>query len=359
MKRLLSTLLALALVASSGVASAERLDDLSQRLGRLETHHSRLARQLAEQNKRIHRLKRQKSGVGRDLQLRSALSSSQQLATRLTKLGQRTRALADQLIGLYTRAIRSEKDATRRKALRAKRRALVIRHRGQRGSNVVVKSNARAYDSPEDVNEKADLLSDSEEKVRRQLRRLRRRLARLEHRARLRRHGSAADDSPFVESAPRRTSRTATASNGGGNNAAPASPANPGAGNANSRSPGEVTSGGVQSPPAAPAPGGAFQNSGGKATAPPPVAADSDNAAADPSAGGLRASAGATVTVRDVLDPALLRKLQRAGQSGSPKSRIAELRKATARLKALAERLRANAKALRERAKQMKRKPRR
>ena len=356
----------LASLLVAGGAYADRVD-LERRLELLAGHHARLDRQLVEQGKRIRRLKTQQRGVGRDYQLRTALRSSQALAERLTRLRGQMRRVQDELVKAYDQAIARASDAGQRRELR-RRRARLLRPRSARGGKIVTSDEASPYDSPDDLEEKADLLQDSEEKVRRRLRQVERRLVRLERVARLQRHSRAADDSPFVESAPRRTSRTrgvaraTTAADGARTTAGPAGddrPANQSAGGG---------AAGAAPPPAAPAspdPGASGEFAGAKSNDTDTRSPSSDLSSATggqapaPSLAGASTSATpaasgtVSVTVREVLDPGFLGRLQREGKGGDLRARIAALKKAAGKLDGLATGLSGKARCLRKRAKSL------
>ncbi len=363
--------LSLALLAfGAGLADAGDLEDRQRRHDRLTDHRGRLEGQLSEQSQRIRRLKAQPAGVARDFQLEAALRTSRQLATRLTKLQGRIHAARKRLAAAYDRAIQ-QADAKLKVVLR-RRRARLGRKRQGANTRIVTGDRSSPYDSPEDLEEKADLLKDSEEKVRRQLRRLQRQLARLQHRARLRRHARAAEDNPFVENAPRRTSRVSAARKpqepassggaaattngptsegddsaaraGGGTAPPPAPPASDYDGKSNS---------GEQSP-ADPSSDMATGLGGASSPAPQPTGSGSWSGVGDSS----RDAAGVSisVTIRDVIDPSLLRKLGQVVRGGEVKARITVLRRATSKLGQLAGRLSKKARSLRQRARVLRKK---
>ena len=342
-------------------AAAQPLKEGERRVELLSRHRGRLERQLAEQARRISRLKAQPRGVSRDFQLKSALRSSQQLATRLTRLQSKLRSVVGQLRVAYDKAIasaRARKDRPAAQRLRRRKRALEARIAGRtrpRGRLPARAVSSNPYDSPEDLEEKADLLKDSEDKVRRQLRQLEGRLVRLSRRARLSRHHREADDSPFLENVSRRTRRTRSSSGtlaSAGDTSAKRDGKSNSLGNEASDSPG----------PAPAAPPAAYQGGSQQPGDSASPSAGMDRGAAEPSVSGggtsgIRsptASGGnVAITVRDVVDPALLDKLRKVGSRGSLRQRLAELRKATAKLKRVAGKLSTQARSLRARAKKL------
>jgi hypothetical protein len=323
-------------------------DLLQQRHDRLTAHRGRLEGLLETQVKRISRLKAQSPGVRKDFQLRRALRDNQQLATRLSKLQEQIRSTNSQLVDAYDRAIANAQSKAERARLRLRRDRL-SRSANAR-SRIVTREKANPLDSAEDLEEKADLLKDSEEKVRRQLRRIQRQIVRLSRRARLRRHSSALDDAPFVEDAPRlrRISKAPTKSSPTAERAEPAPP---------SPADGKYHFDDQDSSTAAP-PSGALaadaESSGEPSPGAPAAGGGSwtGNAPANDPSAGLSNASGDAIT--GVMDPNILRELEQAQKSGNLKDRLTALKKARRRLEQMARRLGTQAQDLRKRAKAVK-----
>lgn len=321
--------------AQDARGALSRVGGVERRLELYEAHRGRLERQLDEQSKRIVRLKKQPTGVGRDLQLKAALRDSQQLASRLTKMQGQLRELRSNLLSHYAEAIEHAKDETTRQAWRARRRKLLERSSSRsKAAKLATGTRANALDGVEDLEEKADLLADSEAKVRRQLRRLSQRIGRIERRSKLRRHGRAATDTPFVEDSTRRL--------GGSRRLAPA----------------KIASGRTD---------GATQGESGPATPAPPPSGNwsgTSDPKAGPGGGGtsMDAASGAaplrSSTLQRGLDPATLKALAGSAK-GSPAQQLAALKKARERLQKLAKGLAERSAALRKRAGTLKKQPRR
>ena len=262
----------------------------------------------------------------------------------------------------YERAIARSSDPQRKKRLSERHSRLLARLEG-RTTRIVVDGESDELDSPDDLEEKADLLADSQEKVARQLRRIEQHLANLARRAKLGRHGRAADDTMFVENIPRRVGSTRSvvtqASSAGNGQAAPR-------GAVAGRSPGQNEN--VASAPSAEGGGGSEMR-------------DADDGALDSAGGGQQPSFGnsdngagfgdgaaappstitppptqAPVTVRNLIDPGTFRGLQQRG-AGSLTSHIALLKREQKRLKALSLELSRKSAALRHKAKQLKDQP--
>ncbi|MCK5796639.1 MAG: hypothetical protein KAI47_05630 [Deltaproteobacteria bacterium] len=325
------------------------------RVARFATYLQRLETQLQEQGKRIARLKHQRPGVGRDLQLKAALRTTQQLATRLTRLRTRLRDLRAGLLGIYRQAINDAKSAAAKRAWHARRRTLrsTMRHRQTR---LVTGARANPLDSAEDLEEKADLLTDSAAKVRRRLARLSRRISRIERQTKLRRHGRAAVETPFVEDTTRRLAGTRRAATGTPTANAPKAPAPqegppaPKVGGSGTPPPPSLLGGSAPGSNSDPnhdetgreAQDGSYGSHGESTLVPVPSAPDL--------AGPGRATPTSPSTLNRGLDPETLSALA-ATRKGSPASRLAALRRARASLNRLASTLGARAKALRKQAK--------
>ncbi|MCC6747427.1 MAG: hypothetical protein IT371_07205 [Deltaproteobacteria bacterium] len=370
MRALTASLLALLLFLGSSRAWSEpSAGELEQRYQLLSGHRARLEAALTDHGRRIARLKAQTAGLQRDYQLQAALRVSQELAGRLTRIDGELRTVRGQLASALVLAAARTTDAQERDRLRRRREALLAeQQRASQNARIVTGGQVSPHDSAEDLEEKADLLKDSEEKVRKQLRRLQAQLGQLQHKARLERHSRAADDNPFVEDAPRRTARPkivgAAATGDSSGAAAPKAPsgqkvtAPPAAGATtrgedkgnNSDSVPEAAA--SPAPPAAPGSFSGGASAGGHAGG-SGAPSEPARATAAPSAVGSSPQVG--VTVRDVLDPATLRELERAGARGDLKARVAALKKASQQLDELARGLAARAETLRQRAKTLRR----
>jgi hypothetical protein len=323
MKPLWISLLLSLLVLCPGLARGQsELPALEQRAALLSAHRGRLEARLGSQVKRIGRLKAQPQGVRRDYQLNSALRENRQLTDKLSKLQDQIRALDHRLLQACTRALAaSGLDPARREALRRKRDALKRKYAAAT-PRIAVNGRAGPLDSPEDLEERADLLEDSREKIGRQLVRIERQLTRLRHRQKLRRMGRSADDNPFDESS---TGGRARRQNG-----TPLATADTTTRESANKQGGAGTgtfAGGTPSPPL-------------DSSAPP---------------AGASAPVTPLVTLQDALDPAILGKLDRVGKVRSLKARVAALRRAEKQLKAMDSKLWRQSRDLRSKARTMRR----
>jgi hypothetical protein len=187
-------------------------------------------------------------------------------------------------------------------------------------------------DGPRELREKADLLRDSEDKLRREVKRLAQRIDDVERRRHLRERAGAIDEDWFGESNyNRRMARSSSTLNAGGAQGeargpnADSSQAAPPAAGAGGPTAGGVTGGGAPGPGAGPSFGGA----------------------ADPS----RAGGGdASTVLRNLVDPATLEELRRADGSDDLDRQLRALKRAQGELEGLARDLGKRAKTLSDRA---------
>lgn len=170
----------------------------------LELKTRALEKSLDEKSRYIDQLKSQSPGIGRDGQLATALREHQQMANQLTNLRQEIRLVRQRLLSAYEQAISRASNEQTRAQLEKDYNALTRNLTNIHGM-IITREQISPLDSPEDLDAKADLLADSQEKVRRQIQLLENELRSVQHRARLKRHSRAADDNPFVEESPRRT----------------------------------------------------------------------------------------------------------------------------------------------------------
>ena len=341
-------LLTLALALPQGAHAAPaplpaNIESAQRGIERLTAHQARLERQLGDHAGRISRLKAQPANVRRNYQLERALRSSQQLAARLTELQITIRQMRSRLVEALTRA-----SAGAPAQLQERYRTLLRQLRDMPSAHIQrlpAKVAVDALDGPRELNEKADLLSDSAQRLRKRAEQLNRQLHRLEQQLRLRRHARAAADNPFVEDTTRRMNRTATPAAGksadtkGAEYArtAPAPAESGGAPNEGATSDaakGSIT-GGQDSAPL----GGA----GGAAAPPSPPAV--------PAAPAPRVGPQGTTELQRLLDPRTLAELAAAkSKGGHPAARARALRQAREKLQALAARFAEQATRLRRKA---------
>jgi len=326
MKPLLHIILPLVLA----LPSAALADSALERKGNLlSAHRMRLEARLSGQVQRIRRLKAQLPGMRRDFQLAAALRQNQSLAQKLSQLQRQLRTVHNQLITAYGRAIATSTDHARITELKRK----LARLAGNRPApdSIVTRVKAGPLDSSEDLEEKADLLDDSREKIRRQLTRIQRRITLLQHQMRLRRHSKAADDSPFDESSTGRGTRPNSTRKSSADNNAPQGALG---GTGSTKQPGPAPPKTGYSGPGTPS------NRGGT----------EGGFTDDPAS-----SSGTTLlpgSMQDVLDPAVLKELGSSAsiKGGGLKARLEALLRASQKLKQMSSTLSKQSRGLRHKA---------
>lgn len=370
-----------------GLAQIRPDAPLEQRRSLLINHRIRLEKLFNEQTKRISRLKAQTPGVKRDFQLNTALQENLELATKLTSLRNEIHAATQKLIKAYERAAAQTSDPAERKRL-LWRKTQIAGELSSSASRIALHEQANPLDSPEDLDEKADLLKDSEEKIRRQLRQVQTRLALLEQRARLQRHSHAIDNNPFIEDSPRRTGQikrnytAATTTTSSGDKETTASPPSgtlspessttntpsngPPATAKKTSSPSTTTENFSNESTAPQASGGSVDRTVGSSpsswygpgsppTSSPETSPSGGNTSTNPgtSPTDIKNTWEVVVSIRDVLDPAVLQELKQSSRSNNLQTRIMLLKKANERLNQVAQHLAKQSKYFRDRANQL------
>jgi|GEM_PF-7103702 hypothetical protein len=341
----------------------QEVGDLEVRQQRYDAHQQRLETRLAELNRRVQKLKAQPPGVGRDLQLQTALRDSHSVAKRLTDLHLKTRNNTSRLVQLYDRGIANSQDEKEKKRFIDARTKL--RNRAAPNSLKIATTGKRnPLDGADDLQEKADLLADSEDKVRGQLKNIKLAIARIEKRLKLQRHSRSMTDNPFVETSPRRSRATARAQPGPASPQAAASSADPKQpGGGTTADNGKTHDGdspeaneAFNSPPSPSAEGTDLTSGEGSKTGATPddnnLGGYSDPTRTEPAPTGV--SPSVNISNKSVLDAAMLRDLRSGKFSGNTLAQLKALKNAQGQLKKLANRLASQAKDLRKQAKSVK-----
>jgi hypothetical protein len=339
------------LVAFGGSAFAQNVGEshgrvikLENEWTRLDASRVRLERESGVLSAEIEKVKAEPDGVRRDFRLRELLASAKTKADELTRvaaeLRARTAGLTEarrQLIVQCDRALLqpSLNEAKRLELarLRTAQAALLAMPMAPLGK--VQSVAVDPLDGPRELKEKADLLRDSGDKLKREVARLAARIDDVERRRHLRERAGAVDEDLFGEAASnRRFARTsggtqATSSRGG---------ANENKGNSDSVAQPAPAAGGPQAPPS-----GGFSNespSGGNTTG-----GASNN---------YVPRTDATV-LRNLVDPSTLDELRRADGGDDLDRQVRALKRAQAELDGLAAELERRAKSLSHRADELKR----
>ena len=334
-------------LAPLGRAAAEPIGELGAAMAQLERARSEVEGRraaLEEQHqgeaREIARLKAAPPGVARDYRLGQLLAAAQQRAGELDRLAAEVRGRDQALLAARQRFVAACEQALAEPGLGEARRGELLRRRDEvsrrlppSGDLRLARPTADPLDGPAELADKADQLKDSEDKLHREIERLGRQIDSLETKRRLRERAVAVEEDLFAESASgRRVARsggTPGAAARGGAEAAP------------------------QEAPKAGGPGNAptvgnDQTGGGRGGASPPLGGDPGFAAP-----GAAPGATATVTLRGVLDPAMLDELRRAEASADLDEKLRALRRGQASLKSLATELSARESALRQRAREL------
>jgi phage shock protein A len=253
------------------------------------------------------------AGPARDYKLRRLLAEAQELSTQLTGLDARTRKLQADLEQQRAVLERLIGQVTPAQATLIRRVLSAVAPAPARPAGVlrVPRVAIGSLDGPREIEEKADLLKDSEEKLRRQIAEVEAVMSRLEARRQLRHIADRVDrdDGLFVEdSARQRLTRVRPGTAGGGRTSGTA--------------------------------GEADANYG---------ALDSGSTPA-PAAGGTAGSGTYAVVLREVLSAATLEALRSAGRSSDPAVRLQALAKVREELRRKAAEIQQREREYRERA---------
>jgi hypothetical protein len=352
-------------VVSDAQARVQKLDgervQLETRRAQLERDHDALAAE-------IEALKAQPAGVRRDFRLSQLLAAAKAKADELTRVAAELRwrigPLADArrtLIAACDRAL----DPRLGSALLDARRLELTRVRTTQAAllampaaplgKVAAAPSIDPLDGPRELLEKADLLRDSEDKLKREVARLASRIDDVERRRHLRERAGAVDEDMFGEAVSNRKFARVTTSAG--------SEAKTTTSSDSARTPG--TQNPAPAAPAVPSVGGAGTPTagGGATTAPPPPTTGFDNGGstggttggATGGTAGFTPHANDTTVLRNLVDPSTLDELRRADGGDDLDRQLRALRRAQGELTGLAAELERRARSLSTRADELKR----
>jgi hypothetical protein len=342
------SLLPLLVLATASPARADLWADLTadqQIVGQLESartqteaRRSALEKQSQELGAEIERLKAEPAGVRRDLKLQATLAAQKAKSDELERLAGELRgrlsALAgarkklmgdcDRALGVTTLPESKRLELARQRASQAALLALPDRPLG------VARAAADPLDGPRELQDKADLLRDSGDKLRREVQRLALRIDGVERRRHLRERAGAVDEDLFGEAdSNRRSARLATTTlpsvhAGSGDVAPPSSQPSPG--------------GGQGAAPGNGASGGAGGSGGSTPSNPPPSTITNDPA----------------TVLRNLVDPATLDELRRSDAGDDFDRQLRALHRVQGELEGLAKELDRRARELSTRANELK-----
>jgi hypothetical protein len=376
MRLLVATLFVCALAAyawadpAGDVVSAQReLSRVDGERAQLDGRRVRLEGESRDLATQIEKLKASSESIRRDAQLQELLAASKAKSDELERvageLRARTTVVQNQrrtLIGACDRALAGPLADAKRLELARLRTAQVTQLATTTAPLGVSRADAGALDGPRELKEKADLLRDSGDKLKREVKRLAMRIDDVERRRHLRERAGAVDEDFFGESISNRHVARAAGSSSL-STAGAASPAQ-GRGGAPQQPAGGTTGNGDQAGGAAgaPAPGGGgaggTNGAGGGGGVNTPTAGF---AGPTGSAGGSAGTSGfgdssTTTVLRNLVDPATLDELRRADSSDDLERQVRALRRAQGELEGLAAELDRRAQTLSRRADELKNK---
>jgi hypothetical protein len=337
----------------------------------VEAQQQQLTRDNDDLAAQIERVKAE-GGVRRDAKLQELLAAQKQKSDDLERVASDLRGRASLLAGARKKLIADCDRALASQTLPPVQRIELARIRtGQAAALAepgkpigVARAAENPLDGPRELQDKADLLRDSGDKLRREVVRLAQRIDGVERRRHLRERAGAVDEDLFGEAvsnrhSPRVASTTFGNNRGGNSDGAQNSPSAPTAGNAGGG--GSGGSGGGSG-----ATGGAGSPSpGGGGGAPPPGGGGGGGAGGSgggsTTGGGSGGTLGATgsgdtTVLRNLVDPATLDELRRSDGGDDLDRQIRALRRAQGELNGMANELDRRARALTQRADELKHK---
>jgi len=297
-------------------------------------------------------------GVRRDARLQELLAAQKQKSDELERLASDLRGRTSLLNGARKKLLADCDRALASPTLPEAKRLELARLRTAEAAVLaapekplgVARATDDPLDGPRELQDKADLLRDSGDKLRREVARLSQRIDGVERRRHLRERAGAVDEDLFGEAvsnrhSPRVASTTFSRGGGSADNQGAGTPTANGAGGGGSGGSGGGSAG-------SPAPGGS--GSGG---APP---GGGLGGGGSPGGGGttgtLGGTSGDTTVLRNLVDPATLDELRRSDGGDDLERQIRALRRAQGELSGLATELDRRAHALSQRADELKHK---
>ena len=290
--------------------------------GKLDEERRALEQRLGAKTQEVVALKKQRASWSRDQKLGVRLREAQDLAAALDRKAEQIRGVDAQLRserGALVNAANAELAGTPG-AARAQQltrwRNDAQRQLGGPRRVEVADEDMSPLDDPEDLDEKAGTLADSEQRLRGEEARLERRASYYHKQAKLQRAKQREKEQDLFDDEPRRGGSSGGANRHGGGDILANDP-----------------SSGAVSPPVA-------QPGTGTQTPPPPPG----NTPPPPATGGLtegEAAEDASSVYADVVDPGTLVELERAERSGDPDNKATAAERALRDVRARADRLRA------------------
>ncbi|HEY2745660.1 MAG TPA: hypothetical protein VGL86_13590 [Polyangia bacterium] len=336
-------------------ADTRAVNELAEAHRNVETRQRALARDNADLATQIEREKAG-SGVRRDARLQELLAAQKQKSDELERLASDLRGRTSLLAGARKKYLADCDRALAVPNLPEAKRLELARLRTSQAAALaapeaeapigVARAADNPLDGPRELQDKADLLRDSGDKLRREVQRLASRIDNVERRRHLRERAGAVDEDLFGESVSNRHSPRVASTTFGNSHGDSAQGANsPTAGPANG-----ATGGG----------GGAGGSAGGGAGSPAPGSGGVTGGGGSTGSGGSTPttgnSGGDTTVLRNLVDPATLDELRRSDGGDDLDRQLRALRRAQGELSGLAGELDRRARALSQRADELKHK---
>ncbi len=312
------------------LAATERaIGQLDSARAQVEGRRRELEQQSRELAAQIEATKAEPAGVRRDLKLQELLAGQRAKSDELEHLTSDLRGRVSLLAGAR-RKLLADCDRALSLPLPEAKRLELSRLRTAQATSLaqtdrplgVARPTADPLDGPRELQDKADLLRDSGDKLRHEVQRLAQRIDNVERRRHLRERAGAIDEDLFGESVSNRHSARITSLNN--STFSPTAGATGGAAGAGGSSGGSAPTGGGAG--AAPTGGGTNSGFGNAPTSP-----GSTNNTAPPN--------DTTLALRNLVDPATLDELRRADSGDDLERQLRALRRAQGELDGLAKEL--------------------
>lgn len=344
------------------LASDERaVTALDAARAQVEGHRVTLAARSQEAAAEIDRVKNQPAGIRRDAKLQELLAAQKATSDELERIAGELRGRSSLLAGARRkliadcdRALNGQMIESRRVELARMRTAqaawLALPERAGDHPLGVARASADPLDGPRELQDKADLLRDSEDKLRREVKLLALRIDNVERRRHLRERAGAVDEDLFGESISNRRSPRVSSTNstdhGTGTTTPTAGPAGgaTGSGGAGGAGGGGGSGGGGGGSGGVGGPSNGVSGNPGQPTPPTPATF------------GAGATSDTATVLRDLVDPATLDELRRSDGGDDLERQVRALRRAQNELQGLANELDRRAKSLSTRADELKHK---
>ncbi len=332
----------------------------------VDARKKQLERDSAALAARIEQLKSD-NGVRRDAKLQELLAAQKQKSDELERLASDLRGRSSLLVGARKKLIADCDHALAAPSLPEAKRLELARVRTAQVAALAAPEKpigvARAADDPLDgpreLQDKADLLRDSGDKLRREVQRLAQRIDGVERRRHLRERAGAIDEDLFGEAVSNRHSPRVATTTYGNNRTGDTTQTSPGATPTAGGATGGGGAGGTAGGGAGvPAPGSGGSNGGGPTggTGGGTIGGTGGTTGGGTTTGLGANSGGDTTVLRNLVDPATLDELRRSDGGDDLDRQLRALRRAQGELSGLANELDRRARALSQRADELKHK---